>query len=111
MTMALIALIAAAEAMLYSASRSKRGQSRRQQVLMGNSMDSVRALPLVDEYLKRKTAGASRVQTFIAYKLAEICRRAVHTRSFEYLVLHLIRTAIKRRSKYLNIQRRVTICK
>ena len=62
-------------------------------------------------YLKRKTAGASRVQTFVASKLAEICRRAVHTRSFEYLVLHLIRTAIKRRSKYLNIQRRVTICK
>jgi len=105
--MALIALIAAAEAMLYSASRSKRGQTRRQQVLMGNSLDSVRALPLVDDYLKRKTAGASRVQTFIASKLAEVCRRAVHTRSFEYLVL----TAIKRRSKYLNLQRRVTICK
>ena len=72
--MALIALIATAEAMLYSASRSKRGQSRRQQVLMGNSLDSVRALPLVDRYLKRKTAGASRVQTFVASKLAEICR-------------------------------------
>ena len=109
--MALIALIAAAEAMLYSVSRSKGGQTRRQQALMGNSLDSVRALPLVDDYLKRKTAGASRVQVFVASKLAEICRRAVHTRSFEYLVLHLIRTAINRRSKYLNIQRRVTICK
>jgi hypothetical protein len=109
--MALVALIAAAEAMLYSASRSKLGQTRRQQVLMGNTPDSVRALPLVDDYLKRMTAGASRVQTFVASKLAEICRRAVHTRSFEYLVLHLIRTAIKRRSKYLNLQRRVTICK
>lgn len=109
--MALIALIAAAEAMLYSASRSKRGQTRRQQVLMGNSPDSVRAMPLVDDYLKRKTAGANRVQTFVASKLTELCRRVVHTRSFEYLVLHVIRTAIKRRSKYLNIQRRVTICK
>jgi hypothetical protein len=107
----LIALIAAVEAMLYSASRSKLGHARKQQVLMGNSLDSARALPLVDEYLRRKTAGASRVQTFVASKLAEVCRRAVHTRSFEYLVLHLIRTAIKRRSKYLNIQRRVTICK
>ena len=107
--MALIALIAAAEAMLYSASRSKQGQTRRQQVLMGNSLDSVRALPLVDDYLKRKIVGASKVQTFVASKLAEICRRAVHTRSFEYLVLHLIRTAIKRRNKYLNIQRRVTL--
>jgi len=109
--MALIALIAAAEAMLYSASRSKQGQTWRQQVLMGNSMDSVRTVPLVDEYLKRKTAGAGRVQMFVASKLAEICRRVVHTRSFEYLVLHLIRTAIKRRNKYLNIQRRVTVCK
>jgi hypothetical protein len=107
----LIALIAAAEATLYSASRSKLGQARTQQVLMGTGPDSVRALPLVDDYLKRKTAGASRVQTFVASKVAEICRRAVHTRSFEYLVLHLIRTVIKRRSKYLNIQRRITLCK
>ena len=98
--MALIALIAAAEAMLYSASRSKRGQTRRQQVLMGNNLDSVRALPLVDDYLKRKIAGASRVQVFVASKLAELCRRAVHTRSFEYVLLHLIRTAVlKRRRK------------
>ena len=109
--MALIALIAAAEALLYSASRSKRGQSRRQQVLMGNSLDSARALPLVDAYLKRKTAGASKAQTFVASKLAEVCRRAVHTRSFEYLVLHLIRMTIKRGGKYLNLQRRVTLCK
>jgi hypothetical protein len=108
--MALIALIAAAEAMLYSASRSKRGQTRRQQVLMGNSLDSARVLPLVDTYLKRKTAGASRVQTFVASKLAEVCRRVVHTRSFEYLLLHVIRTAdFKCRSKFLNKQRRVTL--
>jgi len=109
--MTLLAIIAAAEAMLYSASRSKRSQTGRQQVLMGNSLDSARTLPLVDEYLKRKTAGASRFQRFVASKLTEVCRRAVHTRSFEYLFLHLIRTAIKRRSEYLNIQRRVTICK
>ena len=108
--MALIALIAAAEAMLFSASGAKRNQARRQQVLMGNSLDSVRALPLVDTYLKRKTAGASRVQMFVASKLAEVCRRAVQTRSFEYLLLHVIRTAIKRRKNF-NIQRRVTICK
>jgi hypothetical protein len=91
MTM-LIGFIAAAETMMYAVSRSKRQQAQRQQVLMGNSLDSVRALPHVDDYLKRKTAGASRGQVFVASKLAEICRRAVHTRSFEYLVLHLIRT-------------------
>jgi len=107
--MPIVTFIAAAEAMLFSASDAKRNQARKQQVLMGNSLDSVRELPLVDDYLKRKTAGASRVQVFLASKLAEACRRAVHTRSFEYLVLHLIRTAIKRRSKFLNTQRRVTL--
>ncbi len=101
--MALIALIAAAEAMLYSASGAKRNQARRQQLLMGNGMDSVRTLPLVDEYLKRKTARASRLQMFVASKVAEICRRAVHTRSFEYLVLHLIRTAILKCRRKLSI--------
>jgi hypothetical protein len=108
--MALIALFAAAEAMLYSASRSKRCQAQRQKVLMGNSMNSAHALPFVDDYLKRRTAGASRVQVLVASKLAEVCRRAVQTRSFEYLLLHVIRTAIhKLRSKFHNIQRRVTL--
>jgi hypothetical protein len=107
--MTLIALIAAAEAMLFSASRSQQNRARKQQVLMGNSLNSVHALPLVDAYLKRKIAGANRVQIFVASKVAEICRRAVHARSFEYLVLHLIRTAVlKSRSKLLNTQRRIT---
>ena len=70
---------------------------------MGNSTDSVRALPLVDDYLKRKTAGASRVQVFVASKLAEVCRRAVHTRSFEYVLLHVIRTAILKRRRKVSI--------
>jgi hypothetical protein len=105
-----IALIAAAEAMLFSASGAKRHEARRQQVLMGNNLDSARGLPLIDEYLKRKTAGASRVQLFVASKLAQACRQAVHTRSFEYLLLHMIRTAIlKHRSKMFTSQGRVTI--
>ncbi len=101
--MAVITLIAAAEAMLFSASRAKRGQTRRQQILMGNSLDSTTCLPLVDECLKRKTAGASRSQVFVASKLAGVCRRAVHTRSFEYLLLNVIRTAILKRSRKLSI--------
>jgi hypothetical protein len=100
--MALLTLIAAAEATLFSASQAKRCQARRQQVLMGNDMDSVRCLPLVDAYLQRKTAGASRVQVFVASKLAEACRQAVHLRSFEYLVLHLIRTAAHRRKSSIS---------
>jgi len=101
--MALIALIAAAEAMLFSASQAKRYHARRQQVLMGNAVDSLRALPLVDGYLKRKNAGASRVQVFVAAKVAEVCRLAVHTRAFESLLLHVIRTAIQKRRRKLSI--------
>ena len=86
----IMALIAAAEAMLFSASGVKRHQARRKQVLMGNSLDSARGLPLIDEYLKRKTAGANRVQRFIASKLAQVCRQAVHTRSFDLLLLQKI---------------------
>lgn len=99
----IIALIAAAEAMLFSASGAKRHQARREQVLMGNSLDSALGLPLIDEYLKRKTAGANRVQRFIASKSAQVCRQAVHTRSFEYLLLHVIRTAILKRRRKLSI--------
>ena len=108
--MALIAFIAAAEAMLFSASGAKRNQARRQRVLTGNSLDPKLCLPFVDDYLRRKTASASKVQVFVASKLTAVCRRAVHTRSFEYLLLHLIRTAfLKHRSKFLNTQRRVNL--
>jgi hypothetical protein len=105
-----IALIAAAEAMLFSASGAKRQQARREQMLMGNSLDSARGLPLTDEYFKRKTAGANRIQRFIASKLTQVCRQAVHTRSFELLLLHVIRTAIlKRLSKKFTSQGRITL--
>ncbi len=103
--MALLTLIAAAEATLFSASQAKQCHARRQQVLMGNGTDLLRRLPFVDEYLKRKTAGADRVQAFVAAKVAEVCRQAVHTRSFEYLVLHLIRTAIHRSRQKLSISK------
>ena len=106
----IIALIAAAEAMLFSAYGAKRHQARREQVLMGNSLDSARGLPLIDEYLKRKTAGANRVQRFIASKLAQVCRQAVHARSFEYLILHTIRTAVlKRRNKQFTSKGRIAL--
>jgi hypothetical protein len=106
----LIAIIAGIEAMVVYASRSKQGRARRQQLLMGTSTDLHRAVPLVDDYLKQKTARATRFQSFLARKLAEIFRSLVHTRSFEYLLLHLIRTAInKRRNKYNNLKRRVTL--
>ena len=106
----LIALIAGLEATLYSATRAKWGRARRQRLLMGTSTDLHRAVPFVDDYLKQKTVKATRFQRFIASKLAAFCRRAVHTRSFEYLLLHLLRSVInKRRNTFNNMKRRVSL--
>ena len=106
----LIAIIAGLEATLYSATRAKWGRARRRRLLMGTSTDLHRAVPLVDDYLKQKTARATRFQSFLARKLAEIFRMLVHTQSFEYLLLHLIRTAInKRRNTFNNMKRRVSL--
>jgi hypothetical protein len=106
----LIALIAGLEAMVVFASRSKQGRARKHQLLMGVSTDLHRAVPLVDDYLKQKTARASRFQRFIASKLTAVCRRFVHTQSFEHLLLHLFQTAFnKRRNKFNNLKRRITL--
>jgi hypothetical protein len=106
----LIAIIAGLEATVVFAARSKQGRARRQQLLMGSSTDVHRAVPLVDNYFQQKTARATRFQRFIASKLAALCRRFVHTRSFEYVLLHLVRTAInKRRNKFNTVKRRVTL--
>jgi hypothetical protein len=105
----LIALIAGLEATLYSATRAKWGRARRQQLLMGTSTDLHRAIPFADAYLKKKTLKATRFQRFVASKLAAICRRAVDTRSFEYVLLHLVRTAINKRRKTFKMKRRVAL--
>jgi aspartyl/asparaginyl beta-hydroxylase (cupin superfamily) len=106
----LIAILAGLEAMVVYASRSKQGRARRQQLLMGTSTDLHRAVPLVDNYLQQKTVKASKFQRFIASKLAALCRRLVQTRSFEFLVLHLVRAAIvKRRNRLHNMKRRITL--
>jgi hypothetical protein len=106
----LIAIIAGLETMFLAAARSKQRRVRRQQLLMGTTADSHCAVPLVDNYLQQKTARSTRFQRFIARKLAALCRRVVHTRSFEYLVLHLVRAAIqKRRNQLLNMKRRVSL--
>jgi hypothetical protein len=106
----LVALIAGLEAMVVYAARSKQGRERRKQLLMGTSRDLVRAIPIVDEYFNQKTAGASSFQRFIASKLVNVCRRLSNTRSFEFLLLHLIRQAMKkRRNKSVNMKRRVML--
>jgi hypothetical protein len=106
----LIAILAGIEAAVVYAARSKQGRARRQQLLMGTSTDLYRAVPLVDNYFKQKTARATRFQRFIAGKLAAFIRRFVHTRTFECALLHLLRTAInKHRNKFNNMKRRITL--
>jgi hypothetical protein len=93
----LIAIIAGLETMFLAAARSKQRRARRVQLLMGTSTDLHRAVPFVDDYLKQKTAKATRFQRFIGRNLVALCRRAVQTKSFEYLAVHLVRAAIMKR--------------
>jgi transcription initiation factor TFIIIB Brf1 subunit/transcription initiation factor TFIIB len=106
----LIAIIAGLETMFLAAARSKQRRLRRQQLLMGTTADSQRAVPIVDDYLQQKTARATRFQRFVARQLAALCRRVVQTRTLDYMLLHLVRTAInKRRNQLLNMKRRITL--
>jgi hypothetical protein len=106
----LIAIIAGLETMLVFAARSKQGRVRRQQLLMGASTDHRAAVPLVDNYLQQKTARATRFQRFVARQLATLLRRAVQTRAMDYLLLHVVRTAInKRRNKFNTLRRRIVL--
>jgi hypothetical protein len=95
----IIATIAVVEAVLFSASGARRIRTRRQEFLAGKSLDSVHSLPIIDEYLKRQTAGTSKAEVFIASKVAHLFRHIVRTRSFEYMLLHGIRSVLKRGSR------------
>lgn len=107
--MTLIALFAAGEAMLFSATHAKLNGARRQRVLMGNTLGSSCSLPLLDDHLRRRTAGASRVQVFVASKLTQFCRQLVRTRSFEYAILHMVRIVeLKRRERHFILHGRGT---
>lgn len=88
--MTLIALFTAAEAALFAARHSTSRMSERQRLLAGSTPD-VRSLPIVDRYLRRRTANATRFQILAASAAAQVCRRAVRTRTFEYMLLHFIR--------------------
>ena len=102
----LLSLIVAAEGTLYSACWFKRGRARKQQLLMGTIKDLVQVVPFADDYLKRKTKGASNLQRFLASKLAQICRRLANSRSFEYALLLVLRKAIMNRNKVFNRKER-----
>jgi hypothetical protein len=63
------------------------------------SPDAGVPLPFLDEHARRTATGASRLEVFVASKLAELCRQIVKLRLFEYVLLHVIRTSLKRRRK------------
>ena len=94
--MTLIALFTAAEAVLFAARHSKTRRTERRRLLTGNTLDEVRSLPTIDRHLRQRTADASRFQIIVASAVTRICRQAVYTRAFEYLLLHFVRTTASR---------------
>ena len=99
--MSLIAFIAAVKAAFLWASWSRWRHSRRQKILMGNSPPA-RSMALVDRHLKRKVGHATTIQLFAASKLTQICRQAVQTRAFEYMLLHAIQSGLRKRQPKLS---------
>lgn len=87
----LMEIAAVLELLLFASAWTKRRCAQRRKVFMGNRYAI--HLPVVDDYLKRQTAGASRAEIFAASQLAAVCRKAVHTQSFQSLLLHGIRSA------------------
>jgi len=106
--MAVLTLVATAEALAVSASHIRRRNARRQQTLMCLSPDAGVPLPFLDEHVRRTTAGASRLEVFAASKLADVCRQIVKLRLFEYVLLYMIRN-FNRRKKLVLADRRVSL--
>ncbi len=91
-----IEFIVATEASLLPASWFRRARMRRQEILLGGGTHEIKNLPILDEYIKRHTGTPTRLQTIAAQKVAAACRRAVHTRAFEYLILKLVQSVVHR---------------
>jgi hypothetical protein len=87
----LIEIAAVLEMLLLTCAWARRKRAQRLQLFVGKG-DSIH-LPIVDDYLRRQTAGASRAELFVASQLAAVCRKAVQTHSFQSLLLHGIRSA------------------
>jgi hypothetical protein len=68
---------------------------RRQEILLGGSPGEIN-LPFLDQYLRQQTANPTKLQIFATQKLAAVCRRVVHTKAFELLILKLIQSASRR---------------
>jgi hypothetical protein len=101
----LIEIAAALELILVASAWTKRRRAKRWQMFMGKR-DSIR-LPIVDDYLRRQTAGASRTEAFAASQLAAVCRKAVQTHAFQSLLLHGIHSA-RSRNRFTTSNWRIT---
>ena len=100
----LIEMIVATEASVLSASWIRRSRLRRQHILLGGSTSEIN-LPFLDHYLRQQTTNPTRLQGFVARKLAAVCRHAVHAQAFELLVLKLIQSASRRSRQEAEISR------
>ena len=101
--MSIIAVLAAVKALFLCAQWSKWTEQRRQRTLMGSDSERARSIPLIDGHLKRATDSASKTQIFAARNLAEICRHVVRTRAFDYLLLQVIQSGVRKHRSKLNI--------
>jgi tryptophan 2,3-dioxygenase len=90
--MALLTLLATAEASCLFASWFQRARMKRQELLLGKETRLLN-LPFIDNHLAKQADHATRLQTFAARQVAVVFRQVVHTRAFEILVLKLIQSA------------------
>jgi hypothetical protein len=90
--MALLAILAAAEASCLSASWLQRARMKRQELLLGKETRLLN-LPFIDNRLAKQADHATWLQTFVARQVAAVFRQVVHTRAFELLLLKLIQSA------------------
>jgi len=94
--MLIVASLAAAKALSVGAGWCKQAKLRRHKTLMGSEWQATRCLPLIDRQLKHSTRNATKVQVFIARKVSEVCRQVVHTHAFEYLLLQVIQSGVRK---------------
>ena len=93
--MALLTLLAAAEASLLSASWFQRARQKRQELLLGIETRLLK-IPFIDNQLAKQADQATRLQIFVARHVAAVCRQVVHTQAFESLMIRLIQSASDR---------------
>ena len=90
--MALLTILAAAEAFCLSASWFQRARMKRQELLLGKETRLLN-IPFIDNHLAKHADHATWLQTFAARQVAVVFRHVVHTRAFGLLVLKLIQSA------------------